>query len=81
NGQEEIPAKKLRLNDVILVKPGEMIAADGVVIEGHTSINEAMLTGEQMPIEKTIASQVYAGTINVDQPIKVSVTALWQDQL
>lgn len=81
NGQEEIPAKKLRLNDVILVKPGEMIAADGVVIEGHTSINEAMLTGEQMPIEKTIASQVYAGTINVDQPIKVSVTALGQDQL
>ena len=81
NGQEEIPAKKLLLNDVILVKPGEMIAADGVVIEGHTSINEAMLTGEQMPIEKTIASQVYAGTINVDQPIKVSVTALGQDQL
>ncbi|AEG11507.1 heavy metal translocating P-type ATPase [Shewanella baltica OS183] len=81
NGQEEIPAKKLRLNDVILVKPGEMIAADGVVIEGHTSINEAMLTGEQMPIEKTVASQVYAGTINVDQPIKVSVRALGQDQL
>ncbi|MCS6159099.1 heavy metal translocating P-type ATPase [Shewanella baltica] len=81
NGQEEIPAKKLRLNDVILVKPGEMIAADGVVIEGHTSINEAMLTGEQMPIEKTVASQVYAGTINVDQPIKVSLTALGQDQL
>ncbi|MEN8617720.1 heavy metal translocating P-type ATPase [Shewanella baltica] len=81
NGQEDIPAKKLRLNDVILVKPGEMIAADGVVIEGHTSINEAMLTGEQMPIEKTVASQVYAGTINVDQPIKVSVTALGQDQL
>ena len=81
NGQEEIPAKKLRLNDVILVKPGEMVAADGVVIEGHTSINEAMLTGEQMPIEKTLASQVYAGTINVDQPIKVSVTALGQDQL
>ncbi|MCL1084816.1 heavy metal translocating P-type ATPase [Shewanella glacialipiscicola] len=81
NGQEEIPAKKLRLNDVILVKPGEIVAADGVVIEGHTSINEAMLTGEQMPIEKTVASQVYAGTINVDQPIKVSVTALGQDQL
>ncbi|MEM6191498.1 heavy metal translocating P-type ATPase [Shewanella scandinavica] len=81
NGQEEVPAKKLRLNDVILVKPGEMVAADGVVIEGHTSINEAMLTGEQMPIEKTLASQVYAGTINVDQPIKVSVTALGQDQL
>ncbi|WP_173496703.1 heavy metal translocating P-type ATPase metal-binding domain-containing protein [Shewanella sp. ISTPL2] len=81
NGQEEIPAKKLRLNDVILVKPGEMVAADGVVIEGHTNINEAMLTGEQMPIEKQQDQQVYAGTINVDQPIKVKVTALGQDQL
>ncbi len=81
NGQEEIPAKKLRINDVILVKPGEMVAADGVVIEGHTNINEAMLTGEQMPIEKQQDQQVYAGTINVDQPIKVKVTALGQDQL
>ena len=81
NGQEEIPAKKLCLNDVILVKPGEMVAADGVVIEGHTNINEAMLTGEQMPIEKQQDQQVYAGTINVDQPIKVKVTALGQDQL
>ena len=81
NGQEEIPAKKLRLNDVILVKPGEIVAADGVVIEGHTSINEAMLTGEQMPIEKLRDSQVYAGTINVDQPINVKITALGQDQL
>lgn len=81
NGQEEIPAKKLCLNEVFLVKPGEMVAADGVVIEGHTSINEAMLTGEQMPIDKPIDSQVYAGTINVEQPIKVKVTALGQDQL
>lgn len=80
-GQEEIPAKKLRLNDVILVKPGEMVAADGVVVGGHTSINEAMLTGEQMPIEKNIDNQVYAGTINIDQPITVKVSALGQDQL
>ena len=58
-----------------------MVAADGVVIEGHTNINEAMLTGEQMPIEKQQDQQVYAGTINVDQPIKVKVTALGQDQL
>lgn len=81
NGQEEIPAKKLRLGDVILVKPGEMVAADGIVIDGHSSINEAMLTGEQMPIEKSQDSPVFAGTINVDQPIKVKVTALGQDQL
>ncbi|MFB2727152.1 heavy metal translocating P-type ATPase [Shewanella mangrovisoli] len=80
-GQEEIPAKKLRLGDIILIKPGEMVAADGIVVDGHTSINEAMLTGEQMPIEKPVDSQVFAGTINLDQPIKVKVTALGQDQL
>ncbi|GGN03005.1 copper-translocating P-type ATPase [Shewanella xiamenensis] len=80
-GQEEIPAKKLCLGDIILIKPGEMVAADGIVVDGHTSINEAMLTGEQMPIEKPVDSQVFAGTINLDQPIKVKVTALGQDQL
>ncbi|AAN55393.1 cadmium-translocating P-type ATPase [Shewanella oneidensis MR-1] len=80
-GQEEIPAKKLRLGDIILVKPGEMVAADGCVVEGHSSINEAMLTGEQMPIDKPVDSQVFAGTINLEQPIKVKVTALGQDQL
>ncbi len=81
SGHEEIPAKKLRLNDIILVKPGDIVAADGLVVEGHTSINEAMLTGEQMPIDKLLDSQVFAGTINLDQPIKVKVTALGQDQL
>ncbi|MCH1930984.1 cadmium-translocating P-type ATPase [Shewanella sp. A25] len=81
NTVEEIPAKKLRLNDIILVKPGEVIAADGMVVEGHSSINEAMLTGEQMPIDKQANSEVYAGTINVEQPLKVKVTALGQDQL
>lgn len=80
-GQEEIPAKKLCIGDIILIKPGEMVAADGIVVDGHTSINEAMLTGEQMPIEKPVDSQVFAGTINLDQPIKVKVTALGQDQL
>lgn len=80
-GQAEIPAKKLRLDDIFLVKPGEMVAADGVVIEGHSNVNEAMLTGEQMPIEKQQDQMVYAGTINVDQPLKVKVTALGQDQL
>ncbi|QYJ80456.1 heavy metal translocating P-type ATPase [Shewanella acanthi] len=81
NNIEEIPAKKLRLNDIILVKPGEMVAADGMVVEGHSSINEAMLTGEQMPIDKQANSEVYAGTINIEQPLKIKVTALGQDQL
>ncbi|MGI2170000.1 heavy metal translocating P-type ATPase [Shewanella sp. MF05960] len=77
----EIAAKQLRINDIILVKPGEVIAADAVVVSGKSSVNEAMLTGEQMPITKQLNDNVYAGTINVEQPIQVRVNALGQDQL
>ncbi|WP_428618474.1 heavy metal translocating P-type ATPase, partial [Shewanella sp.] len=79
--QSEVPAKRLKTGDIIMVKPGEVIAADGDIIEGSSCVNEAMLTGEQMPVTKHLTSQVYAGTINVDHPIKVVVTATGQDQL
>ncbi|MCG9746507.1 heavy metal translocating P-type ATPase [Shewanella sp. Isolate8] len=79
--QTEVPAKRLKVGDLIMVKPGEVIAADGDIVEGMSSVNEAMLTGEQMPVTKNLNSQVYAGTINVDHPIKVHVTATGQDQL
>ncbi|WP_028768956.1 heavy metal translocating P-type ATPase [Shewanella fidelis] len=81
DGFEEVPAKRLAIGDVILVKPGEVIAADGVVVEGVSAVNEAMLTGEQMPLAKELNAQVFAGTINIEQPILVKVTALGQDQL
>ncbi|GGI90473.1 copper-translocating P-type ATPase [Shewanella gelidii] len=78
---EEIPAKKLKLDDVVIVKPGEVVPADGLIIEGKSSFNESMLTGEQMPVIKTVQATVYAGTINVEQPIRVRVSALGKDQL
>ncbi|MGB0895585.1 MAG: heavy metal translocating P-type ATPase, partial [Parashewanella sp.] len=80
SGTEEIAAKQLKLNQVILVKPGEVTAADGIIIEGASSLNESMLTGEHLPVAKAIDSQVFAGTINVDQPIKVKVNAIGSDQ-
>lgn len=80
-GNKEVAAKGLKVGDVILVKPGEVIAADGVIIEGYTSINEAMLTGEQMPVVKSLTQEVYAGTINVEHPINVEISAVGQDQL
>ncbi|WP_338593371.1 heavy metal translocating P-type ATPase metal-binding domain-containing protein [Shewanella khirikhana] len=81
SGVEEIPAKKLAVGDVILVSPGDVIAADGVVVDGLSGVNESMLTGEQLPIAKGIGAEVYAGTINLEQPLKVKVTATGQDQL
>lgn len=49
---EEIPAKRLQIGDLVLVRPGEVIPADGLVEQGHSAVNEAMLTGEQMPQSK-----------------------------
>ncbi|BAJ02137.1 heavy metal translocating P-type ATPase [Shewanella violacea] len=80
-GSKDIPAKGLKVGDIILVKPGETVAADGVIIDGRSSLNEAMLTGEQMPVSKSLSCEVYAGTINIEQPIRVEVTAVGQDQL
>ncbi|MCL2919333.1 heavy metal translocating P-type ATPase [Shewanella litorisediminis] len=81
NGIEEIPAKKLQVGNIILVSPGDVIAADGKIISGISGINESMLTGEQLPVSKAPGAEVFAGTINLEQPIKVEVTAIGQDQL
>ncbi|WP_144207848.1 heavy metal translocating P-type ATPase [Shewanella donghaensis] len=77
----EVPAKRLKLNDIILIKPGDVVAADGIILKGKSGLNESMLTGEQMPLIKHSGDLVFAGTINVDQPLSVKVTALGQDQL
>ncbi|MBT1445912.1 cadmium-translocating P-type ATPase [Shewanella sp. JM162201] len=80
-GIEEVPAKKLAIGDIILVRPGDVIAADGDIIDGSSGVNEAMLTGEQLPVAKAPGMAVYAGTINLEQPLQIKVTALGQDQL
>ena len=65
NGDEKkVPIKKLAVGDIIRVYPGEKIALDGIVIKGSSYVNESMLTGESLPVEKKKDSKVYAGTIN-----------------
>jgi len=65
NGEEkEIPIDEVEPGDIILVKPGSKIPVDGKVVDGHSAINESMLTGESMPVEKNIDDLVYAATIN-----------------
>ena len=70
----DIPLNELKKNDIILVKPGEKIPADGKITEGHSSINESMLTGESVPVEKQTEDSVIGGSINGDGSIKVLVT-------
>ena len=75
NGEEKIiSAKDVRVGDVFIVKPGEAISADGVVIEGETTVNEATLTGESMPASKSIGDNVYSATINQNGYIKCKAT-------
>lgn len=65
DGKEiEISVKEIKKNDIVRVKPGEKIPVDGVIIDGHTSIDESMLTGESIPVEKSIGDKVIAGSIN-----------------
>jgi Cu2+-exporting ATPase len=65
----------LRLDDVVLVRPGAGVPADGQVVEGASSVNESMITGESKPVDKGIDTRVIAGTINGDGSLRVRVTA------
>ncbi|MCX7914276.1 MAG: heavy metal translocating P-type ATPase [Thermodesulfovibrionales bacterium] len=60
----EVPVESLRVDDVVVVRPGEKIPADGVIIEGHSYVDEKMITGESIPVEKRIGDGVIGGTIN-----------------
>lgn len=70
----DIPLAELRNKDIILVKPGEKIPADGTIISGHSSVNESMLTGESLPVKKQKDDRLIGGSINGDGAIKVLVT-------
>ena len=61
---KEVPIEQIRVNDIIVVKPGERIAVDGVVTEGSSYVDESMLSGEPVPVSKQRDAKVYAGTIN-----------------
>ena len=73
---EEIPVSELRDSDVILIRPGSGIPADGVVLEGSSAVNEAMITGESRPVEKNSGDKVIAGTVNTAGSLRVNVTGV-----
>jgi len=74
DGKEyEVDASSLIVGDVVLVRPGESIPADGTVIEGSSSVNESMLTGESLPVSKTVDSVVYGATVNGNGSLKIRI--------
>ena len=75
----DISTSDLAKGDLVLVKPGEKIPADGIVISGQSSVNESMITGESRPIEKKINDEVIGGTINSDGALTVKITKIGAD--
>lgn len=76
NNIESVLAKQLKVNDLVLVKPGETIPIDGVVTDGVAHVDESMLTGEFEPVEKSKDAKVYGGTLNQDGQITLKVSSI-----
>lgn len=73
------PTEDIAIGDILIVKPGQKIAMDGVIVSGSSYVNQATITGESVPVEKNIGSDVYAGTLNEEGYLEVEVTKLVSD--
>ena len=74
-----VPIDSLQVGDVVIVRPGEKIPSDGIVILGKSSVNEAAITGEAMPIEKEVGMNVYGGSVNNEGVLHVQITKQYKD--
>ena len=73
-GQEQtVPINALKIGDQVLVKPGELVPTDGLVIEGFSTLNQASITGESVPVERTVGDEVFAGTINGSGALRLQI--------
>lgn len=77
--EELIHVNEIKVNDIMIIKPGQKIAMDGVIVTGRSSVNQAAITGESVPIEKKVDDEVFAGTLNEEGLLEVKVTKLVTD--
>ncbi len=77
--EKEIPIDEVEIGDIIIVKPGAKIPVDGTVLEGHTAIDESMLTGESMPVDKKAGDMVYAASLNTNGTIQFRAEKIGSD--
>ncbi len=78
-GEEEVAAKDLAIDDMIRIRPGDNVAADGVIVTGQGSINQANITGESLPVDKKPGDDVFAGTQNLTGVLEIRVSRAGQD--
>ena len=82
NGEEhEIPIEEVLIGNTVIVKPGEKIPVDGVLVDGHSAVDESMVTGESMPVEKTAGDEVVGATINKTGTFKFKATKIGKDTM
>ncbi|NDI35149.1 heavy metal translocating P-type ATPase [Chengkuizengella sediminis] len=80
NGVERVvPIDVLQQDDIVLVKSGEKIPSDGIVVDGVSSVNEAAITGESLPVEKEVNAKVFGGSINNEGVLKIQITKAFED--
>lgn len=80
NGQEiMVHVNNIAIGDIMIVKPGQKIAMDGVIVNGYSAINQAAITGESVPVEKAVDDEVFAGTLNEEGLLEVKITKLVED--
>ena len=72
-GQRDVPADSLQIDDLVLVRPGDKVSADGVITQGASSLDDSPVTGESIPVAKTIGDKVFAGSINMDGALQIRV--------
>ncbi len=75
----ELPTEEIEIGDILIVKPGQKIAMDGIVVSGLSAVNQAAITGESIPVSKTVDDEVFAGTLNEEGALEVRVTKRVED--
>jgi heavy metal translocating P-type ATPase len=80
NGTEvEVPIDEVKIGEIVLVKPGDKIPVDGTVISGHSAVNQATITGESIPVEKSLGDHTFAGTLNEQGALEIKVEKIAED--
>lgn len=77
--EQEVPLEQVMMNDIVFVKPGEKVPVDGVILEGNSAIDESMITGESVPVDKTVGDTVIGSTINKNGFLKIKATKVGKE--